>query len=332
MAINAVFEKCLNTAFIYAYRSIKMEMALVLFNRLLSLFTIILLGFVTIRSGLIKATEIRSISMLSLYIVGPFAIMNAFEVNCTPEILGGMLLAVLFAILTHIVFIALMKLLQKPLRLSVIERASVIYSNAGILTIPLVTSMLGSEWVIYTCAYNLVQICLQWTHLRTMISGEKHIEFKKIFLNPNMIAIYAGVIIFFTGFRFPGPVDSAIDMIAAMIGPVGMLITGLMIGSMPLKRLVSFKRVWLVVFLRLLAMPLIMAAIAKTGIAAYAASGETVLMISLLAVAGPCGSTVMQMSQIYNDQNTAEYASAINVISMLCCAITMPLIIAFYYL
>lgn len=309
-----------------------MEMALVLFNRLLSLFVIIALGFIAIRSGLIKASEIRSISMLSLYIVGPFAIANAFEVNCTPEILGGMLLAVLFAALTHAVFIVLMKLLKKPLRLSDIERASVIYSNAGILTIPLVNSMLGAEWVIYTCAYNLVQICLQWTHLRMMISGEKHIELRKIFLNPNMIAIYVGVIIFFTGFRFPGPVDSAIDMIAAMIGPVGMLITGMMIATMPMKRLVSFRRAWLVVFMRLLAMPFIMVLIAKTGLSTYAADGETVLMISLLAVAGPCGSTVMQMSQIYNDHTTAEYASAINVISMLCCAVTMPLIIAFYYL
>lgn len=309
-----------------------MDMALVLFNRLLSLFIIIIIGFAVIRSGLVKASEIRSISMLSLYIVCPFAVMNAFEVNCTPEILGGMLLAVVFAVLTHVVFIIAMRLLRQPLKLSDIERASVIYSNAGILTIPLVTSMLGPEWVIYTCAYNLVQITLQWTHLRMMISGEKHIEIRKILLNPNIIAIYIGVVIFFTGFRFPGPIDSAIDMISAMIGPLGMLITGLMIGSMPLKRLVSFRRAWLTVFLRLLAMPLIMALIAKSGLASFASGGETVLMISLLAAAGPCGSTVMQMSQIYNDNATAEYASAINVISMLCCAVTMPLVVAFYYL
>lgn len=309
-----------------------MEMALILFDRLLSLFVIILLGFVTTRSGLIKKNEIRSLSVLALYIVGPIAIMNAFEVNPTREILSGMLLAVVFSILTHVVFIGLVRLLKKPLKLSDIERGSIIYSNAGMLTIPLVTSMLGQEWVIYTCAYNIVQITLMWTHLRTLVSGEKRVELKKIILNPNMIAIYAGVIIFFTGFRFPGPVDRAVDMIAAMIGPVGMLISGMMIGTMSLKSIIGYKRVWLVTFMRLLVMPLVVAGIAKLGLAKLAADGDTVLMISLLAASGPVAASVMQMTQIFKDQETAEYASALNVISMIFCAVTMPLIIAFYYL
>lgn len=309
-----------------------MEMALILFNRLLSLFAIVLIGFITVRTKVMKAEETRSLSMLSLYITGPFAVMNAFEVDCTPEILGGMLLAVLFAVFSSAVIILLTKVLAKPLKLSVIERASVIYPNAAVLAIPLVSSMLGPEWVIYTCAYNLVQTSLHWTHLRSIISGDKHVEARKIFLNPNVIALYVGVVIFFTGFRFPGSVDSAVDMIAAMVGPVGMLNIGMMIGAMPMKRLTSYKRAWLVVFMRLIAMPLLMALIAKLGFASLVADGETVLMISLIAIAGPCGLTVLQMAQIYNDRLTAEYASAINVISMLCCAFTMPLIIAVYYL
>ncbi len=309
-----------------------MEMALILFNRLLALFAIILLGFATVRFGLIKSNEIKSLSMLSLYIVCPFAVMNAFEVNPTPEIMGGMLLAVAFAVLTHVIFIAAMYLLKKPLKLSDIERGSVIYSNAGILTIPLVTAMLGPEWVIYTCAFNFVQIFLQWTHLISLITGENRINLKKIVFNPNIIAICTGAVIFFTGFRFPGPIDSAVDMISAMIGPVGMLITGMMIGGMQLKKVFSYRRSWLVLSLRLLIMPLIMALIAKCGLASLVSNGETILMISLLAVSGPVGATVMQMAQLYNDQETAEYASALNVISMLLCAITMPVIIAIYYL
>ena len=293
-----------------------MEMALILFNRLLSLFAIVLIGFITVRTKVMKAEETRSLSMLSLYITGPFAVMNA----------------VLFAVFSSAVIILLTKVLAKPLKLSVIERASVIYPNAAVLAIPLVSSMLGPEWVIYTCAYNLVQTSLHWTHLRSIISGDKHVEARKIFLNPNVIALYVGVVIFFTGFRFPGSVDSAVDMIAAMVGPVGMLNIGMMIGAMPMKRLTSYKRAWLVVFMRLIAMPLLMALIAKLGFASLVADGETVLMISLIAIAGPCGLTVLQMAQIYNDRLTAEYASAINVISMLCCAFTMPLIIAVYYL
>lgn len=309
-----------------------MEIALILFNKLLSLFSIIALGFAAVRAGLIRSEDSRSVAMLALYIICPFAIMNAFEVNPTPEILGGMALSVVFALLTHAVFISLMRLLKKPLKLSDIERASIIYSNAGNLTIPVVNAMLGSEWVIYICAYNLVQICLQWTHLRILVSGERRINFRKMLLNPNMISIYLGVFIFFTGFRFPGPIDSAIDSVAAMIGPVCMLITGMMIGGMQLKEVFSRRRAWLISMTRLLVMPFIMVCIARCGITSLVPDGKTVLLISILCLSGPSGTTVMQMAQIYSSRDTAEYASSINVISMLMCAITMPLIVAFYYL
>lgn len=310
-----------------------MQMALVLFNKLLSLFIIMLLGYAMVRIGLLSASESRSLSMLSLYIVCPVAVMNAFQVEPTPEILNGMLLAFCFAVLTHIIFIFGTRLLRRPLHLEPIERGSICYPNSGILAIPLINAMLGPEWVIYTCAYNAVQIFLQWTHLRTMISGENKLELKKIVLNPNMIAITLGIVIFFTGFRFPGPLGAAVESVALMIGPVGMLVTGMVIGGMSLKKVFSARRGWFIVALRLVAFPLVMVLIARLGnIAALVPDGDKIIMISLIGLSGPCGTTVMQMAQIYTDHETAEYASAMNIISMLCCALTMPLIVAIYFL
>ena len=309
-----------------------MEMALILFNKLLSMFLMIAVGWLFVRSGILKSQESRALSLLSLYVVCPVAIMNAFEVEPTPEVISGLLLAVFFAVLTHVVFIAGVKLLQRPLKLNEIDRASIIYSNAGMIAIPVVNAILGPEWVIYTCAYNAVQLCLLWTHCRILISGESRIEPKKIILNPNIIAIIVGMFILFTGFRFPGPISNAIDDIAGMIGPVGMMITGMIIGGVPMKKLLSMKRVWLIVLLRLFVAPGIMAFIAKySGLISLVPNGETVLLISLLSVAGPSGATVMQMTQIYRGHELSEYAGAINVISMLCCAISMPLIVALYY-
>lgn len=309
-----------------------MEMALILFNKLLSMFLMIAVGWLFVRSGILKSQESRALSLLSLYVVCPVAIMNAFEVEPTSEVISGLLLAVFFAVLTHVIFITGVKLLQRPLKLNEIDRASIIYSNAGIIAIPIVNAILGPEWVIYTCAYNAVQLCLLWTHCRILVSGESRVEPKKIILNPNIIAIIVGMFILFTGFRFPGPISSAIDDIAGMIGPVGMMITGMIIGGVPMKKLLSMRRVWLIVFLRLIVAPGVMVLIAKySGLAALVPNGETVLLISMLSAAGPSGATVMQMTQIYRGHELSEYAGAINVISMLCLAISMPLIVAFYY-
>ncbi len=304
-------------------------MALVLFNKILSLFLIMLVGFLVVRLGVLKSEESRCLSVLSLYLICPFTILNAFQIDCTPDIRAGFVLAVCASIVYHAVIIAAMRLFKRPLKLDEVERASVIYSNAGILVIPLVTAMLGQEWVIYTCAYNAVQIILQWTHCRPLLSGEGHIDIKKILLNINMIAIFLGLILFFTGLRFPGPVDDAMDSISAMIGPVGMLVSGMLIGGMDFKEILSFKRAWLVVALRLIVVPLLaVLALKYSGAARLVPNGETILLITLLACSTPSGATVTQMAQVY--RGDARYACSINVISTICCIATLPLIVALY--
>ena len=55
----------------------------------------------------------------------------------------------------------------------------------------------------YTCAYICVQIVLQWTHCKPLISGETHLDVKKIITNVNMIAIFLGIVIFALGNKAP---------------------------------------------------------------------------------------------------------------------------------
>ena len=69
--------------------------------------------------------------------------------------------------------------IKQVLRLDTIERATVIYSNAGILVIPLVQDLLGKEYVIYSSAYITVQLVLIWTHCKNMICEEDRLEWKK---------------------------------------------------------------------------------------------------------------------------------------------------------
>lgn len=58
-------------------------------------------------------------------------------------------------------------------------KASLIYSNAGNLIIPIVTSVLGPEWVIYTSGFISVQVILIWTHCKMLLCGEKKADLKK---------------------------------------------------------------------------------------------------------------------------------------------------------
>lgn len=302
---------------------------LILAEKIASLFLILFLGWLMVRLKLLKAEDSRVLSMISLYLVMPCVIISAFQVEFTSEVLSGLALSFGAAVLLHIGLIVLVELLGVPLHLDAVEKGSLIYSNAGNLIIPIVTSILGPEWVIYTSGFLSVQLILLWSHGKGMICGEKGFDLKKILTNINMIAVVVGIGMFALQIQLPGLVQEAVDSVSAMVGPLAMLILGMLIASMDLRRLLHDRRLWWVTLLRLGVLPLISMAFLKySGLAGLAPAGDTVLLISLLATATPSASTITQMAQVYGWD--ADYASAINVATTLLCIVSMPLIVALY--
>lgn len=305
--------------------------SLILAKKIVSLFIIMLLGMLLVRRGVVRAQDSKVLSMISLYLVMPCVIVSSFQVEYKPEILDGLLLALAAAVLLHVVLIALVTALGKPLKLDGVEQTSLIYSNAGNLIVPIVTAILGKEWVIYTSAFLSVQMFLLWSHAKMKLCGEKGIDLKKILTNINMIAIIAGVLMFLLHLQLPALVQDSVDSISGMVGPMAMLILGMLIADMDLKKFLNYHRLWWITLLRLVGIPLVGVLLLKySGLAAFVPEGKTILLISLLAICTPSASTLTQMAQVYGKD--ADYASAINVTTTLLCIVTMPLMVALYQL
>ena len=229
--------------------------SLILAKKILSLFLVMALGIVLVRCGIVRSQDSKVLSMISLYLVMPCVIISSFQVKYQPEILNGLLLALAASALLHLVLIVVVGFLGKVLKLDGVEETSLIYSNAGNLIIPIVTAILGKEWVIYTSAFLSVQLFLLWSHAKMKLCGEKGIDLKKILTNINMIAIFAGVLLFLLQIQLPAPVQDAVDSISSMVGPMGMLILGMLIAEMDLKKLMSYHRLWWITLLRLVGIP-----------------------------------------------------------------------------
>ena len=306
-------------------------MALALLIKIGSLFIVALGAYALVKLRVLRSEDSRILSLIMLYLVCPCSIISAFQIDSTPEIRSGLLLAFAAAVVIHICLLLFNLIIRKPLHMTPAEQASVIYSNAGNLIIPIVSTLLGQEWVVFTCAYICVQIVLLWTHCKTLVSGESHLDIKRILTNVNMIAIFFGIIIFVLGIKLPKVVQDAIDTTAAMIGPMSMLMIGMMLAGMDLKSIFVHKRIWLVVFLRLIIAPLLFIVFLRlTGFGSGIEGADTIMLISLLACSSASGATVTQMEQIYG--NDAEYACSINVLTTILCIVTMPLIVLVYQL
>ena len=285
-----------------------MEISILLMEQIAELFLMILMGYIIVKTGLLKGEDSKVISKIVLYLVIPCVIINAFQVDYTSEKVKELLLVFAASVLLQVILLAAVWGAGKVLKLNEVEATSIYYSNSGNLIVPLVTFILGKEWVLYGCVFMSVQL---------------------IVFNVNMISVFAGVVLFFTKIRLPEIVDQSLSSVGSMIGPASMIVTGMLIAEMNLRNIFENVKVYFISFLRLVVIPVISLAILKiSGLVNIHPDGKKLLLIVFLAVITPSASTITQMCQVYG--NDSKYASAINVMTTLLSIITMPLMVLLY--
>ena len=303
--------------------------SIILAQKIAAMLFMVFCGFLLVKFGIVKLEDSRVLSLIMLYLIMPSAVFNTFMVDYSTEVRNGILLTAGVALAFHIIMILLNMGFRRIFHLSGVESASTVYSNAGNLILPIVSGLVGEEYQIYAIGYMAVQLFFMWSHGESLVAGKTRIQWKKILLNINMFAVYFGILFFATGFRLPSPIHTGISAIASMIGPVAMLVIGMLLTKIDLKKLILNPKAWIVALLRLIVYPLIcILAVKISGMTGLIENGKMILLVTMLAVMAPVASTVTQFAQIY-DQD-ADYAGAISVMTTLMCIITMPLLTALY--
>lgn len=306
-----------------------MQISLLLMEEIIKLFVIMFMGYAVVKAGLMKSSESKSVSVILVYLVIPCVIIKAFQVDYTPDVQKGLFLAIAAAVAVHILFLLITIPLKKIFQMDVIEQATSIYSNAGILVIPLVQELLGQDYVIYSSAYIAVQLILLWTQGKNMLCEEEKLEWKKVFLNVNIISIIAGIVLFLFRIKLPAGVQDVLGMMNNMIGPLGMLLAGMAIAEVPLKSIFTKKRNYLSVAFRLLLYPVLGLFLMKAiQIVVNLENSSQILLTVYLACVTPACASVTSMAQLYDKD--AAYASSLYVLTTLLSIVTMPMMVYLY--
>ena len=62
-----------------------MQISILLVKQILELFLMILMGYIIVKTGLLKDEDSKVLSTLVLYLIVPCVILNAFQVDYTPK-------------------------------------------------------------------------------------------------------------------------------------------------------------------------------------------------------------------------------------------------------
>ena len=190
-----------------------MNISILLMEQIIQLFLMIFMGYLIVKVGLVKDEDSKVLSKIILYLIIPCVIINAFQVDYTMDTVKGLLLALAASVMTQVLLLIIISIAGKLLHLNEVEIASVYYSNSGNLIVPIVTFILGQDWVLYGCVFMSVQLIFLWTHCKKIISRESSYDWKKIVLNINMISIFIGVVLFFAKIHLPEIINNTLGSV-----------------------------------------------------------------------------------------------------------------------
>lgn len=269
-----------------------MHISLLLMNQIIQLFIMIFMGFIIVKAKLLKAEDSKILSVIVLYLIIPCVIINAFQVDYTPQTVKGLLIALAGSVMTQVILLIVVSILGRVFHLNEVEVASIYYSNSGNLIVPIVTFILGKEWVLYGCVFMSVQLVFIWTHCKKIISRESTYDWRKIVLNINMISIAIGIVLFLTRIHLPAIINNTLSAVGSMIGPASMIVTGMLFAGMDFKQIFANKRVYFVSFFRLIIVPVIALFLIKCSqLSTFSSNGNKLMMIVFLAIITPSAST-----------------------------------------
>lgn len=101
--------------------------ALLLTKQISELFIIMFFGYAMVKSRILKTEDSKVLSVITLYLIIPCVIINAFQIEYSAAVRDGLILAFAAAFVVHILFIVITKVLGKIFSFNSVERASIIY-------------------------------------------------------------------------------------------------------------------------------------------------------------------------------------------------------------
>ena len=286
------------------------------------MYILIFLGYYCYKKKLVTDEGSKDIGKLLLNIVIPVVILSNFCVRKTAETTKELVYSILISLICMIISVLIsIFIYHKKNR---IDEFSSAFSNAGFIGIPLVQATLGDHAVFYISMMIVLVNVLQWTYgVYTITDDKSYINIRKITSNPIVIAVIAGIVLYFCNIELPELLSKIFSIISAINTPLAMIVSGVYLAQSDLLDMLKKKETYLLSATRLVLIPAISVLIVK-----LIPFGDIDLKTAiLLAAACPVGSNVAIFAQQYgNDYHRGiENVCVSTILSIL----TLPLIAAF---
>ena len=247
-----------------------MELFIPIFNQMIFLFSLIVIGFLLLKWKLIPDNSTVMISKLENILFVPALVMYTFMNNCTLDALVSvwklLILAILMVLLMMVISVFVAKLCFKEQFLQKIATYGLAFSNFGFMGNAIMNAIFPEiffEYTIFTLPFWCMIYLWAVPMLLIPIEGmEGKMKFKdrlKSFCNPMLIAMLIGAILGLSGVgaKLPTGIRLVIKVSGDCMSPLAMLLTGMAIAQADIMVLLKKWRIYFTSFIKLVIYPLL---------------------------------------------------------------------------
>lgn len=318
------YKKCSDNKNDIEKRGNLLELAKIVLDQVIVMFLLIAVGYTANKIKIINKDTNAQLTTFLLYVVTSSVIVNAFQTPFEIEKLKLLGLALLLAIISHVVsiFISIIFVRKKNNENCGIERFAMIYTNCGFMALPLLDATFGKDGVLFGSVYMVVFQILSWTHGYIGISGKfSKGQIMKTFLSPTIIAVVVGISLFILNVKLPFTIGKTIEYVGSLNTPLAMVVIGVNLAqSRMIDAFKTFRNYYVVMFINFIIPIVIVLLFSMTKI-----FPTNLIMINIISVACPCAATTVMFSQRLGKDYI--YAGHILTLSNIASIVSIPIVV-----
>lgn len=248
-----------------------------IFIKMIELFLIIIIGFVTTKLGVINTTIKSSLSKVILNIALPCTILASVMTTENMPSKSDIFISLGLGFLSYFVFFILSKLTSFVFRLEGKVKAAaefgIMFANVGFIGYPVTQAIFGDDCIFVTCLYNMPfnLICysygvylLEKGNCSQENSSNYTMSFTKLLgllINPAFVCSILCMIIALGNINIPDFVGETCSLVGNITTPGALLIIGSALGAMEFTKMFISIKAYLVTIVSVIVTPLVIYAL-----------------------------------------------------------------------
>lgn len=295
------------------------------FFQMLALLIMIGAGWFMIKKGMLDAHTNTQMSRMIVNVFNPMLIISsaASSVGLIP--LDTMGLVCLIAVAMFAILIAagmvLSPFFDKRADQRKIYQMMFVFSNLGFIGIPVVSSILGAEYVVYVTEFLVIYTIVFYTYGVALMDGKFQPSSLKTMINPGMVSGLAALLLILLNVQLPGFLMTAVTYLGNVTSPMALVAVGFALASTDPRRIFCQPKLYVFSVVKLLVLPLLMLPLLRL------ATDDTALISVCMVMFGmPIGN----MPLILGNQKGIDGStcSAAIILTTILCVFTIPVLLA----